>query len=88
MTFFNPTITMTPSSLLPAPVGIPFYQKITTDAGNNIITAYIIGNSNGLSVATVPGQDYVILSGTPVASGTFQFTVVVSDSYTYGATQY
>lgn len=71
-----PVITVTPPATLTGTVGVAYSQTFTSSGGAGAITftlAAAIGNGLTLSSAGV-------LSGTPLTSGTFNFTVIATDS--------
>ncbi len=74
-----PTISVAPSSLAGGTVGSPYNQSITATAGTAPYTYAITAGSlpAGLSLGTDG-----VLSGTPTAGGTFNFTVTATDRST------
>jgi uncharacterized protein (TIGR03437 family) len=78
----TPTLTITTASPLPAgTIGIPYSQGLAATGGVTPYTGWTVMDPNdlppGISLITaVPAQ----LAGTPTATGTFTFTVQVTDS--------
>ncbi|MFN7970763.1 MAG: putative Ig domain-containing protein [Acidobacteriota bacterium] len=72
-----PTITVSPASLPNGTVGTPYSQTITASGGTAPYTFAVTAGAlpNGLTL-TAGG----VLSGTPSATGTFNFTVTATDS--------
>lgn len=74
----TPAITLNPTTLVPATLGVPYAATITaTGAGANPIFVDTL-SATGLSFVQ-SGKDYN-LSGTPTMAGGFPFTVTVGDA--------
>ncbi|PHV25239.1 autotransporter outer membrane beta-barrel domain-containing protein, partial [Janthinobacterium sp. BJB426] len=80
ITVGGPTITITPSTVPAATVGAAYSQNVSAANGAAPYTYAISAGSlpAGLSLNTSTG----LLSGTPTAAGTFNFTVRAEDSST------
>ncbi|WP_236585435.1 putative Ig domain-containing protein [Dyella sp. EPa41] len=74
-----PTITLSPGSLPPPTVGNAYSQAITGSEGHPTTFTYSVTSGQlptGLSLNLNTG----VLSGTPTAAGTFNFTVTATDA--------
>ncbi|MBW3497589.1 putative Ig domain-containing protein [Janthinobacterium sp. NKUCC08_JDC] len=80
ITVSGPTITLAPSTVPAATVGTAYSQSVTAANGGAPYTYAISAGAlpAGLSLNTFTG----LLSGTPTAGGTFNFTVRATDSST------
>ncbi|WP_139143497.1 S-layer family protein, partial [Janthinobacterium sp. HH104] len=80
ITVSGPTITLAPSTVPAATVGTAYSQSVTAANGGAPYTYAISAGAlpAGLSLNTSTG----LLSGTPTAGGTFNFTVRATDSST------
>ncbi|MNK69476.1 putative Ig domain protein [compost metagenome] len=80
ITVSGPTITLAPSTVPAASVGTAYSQSVTAANGGAPYTYTISAGAlpAGLSLNTSTG----LLSGTPMAGGTFNFTVRATDSST------
>ena len=78
----NPTITVNPASLPATTAGIAYSQSVSTTGGTGAMTYSVSAGSlpAGLSLSAATGA----ITGTPSASGTFNFTITATD--TVGAT--
>lgn len=74
-----PAMTLLPSTLPNAQVGVAYSSAITADGGASPYTYSIAGGAlpGGIALGTASGS----LTGTPTADGSFSFTVAVSDQY-------
>ncbi len=79
VTIASPTIAVSPATLPAGTFGSSYSQSITASGGTAPYTFAVTSGSlpAGLTLATGG-----VLSGTPVASGTFNFTVTATDSST------
>lgn len=81
LTVAAPTITLSPSSLTNATVATAYSQTITASGGT---AAYTYAITSGALPAGLALSSGGVLSGTPTAGGTFNFTVTTTDSSTGG----
>ena len=80
----NPTLSLSPGSLPASTVGVAYSQKITTSGGTGSITLSESGSlPAGLTFTASTGT----LSGTPTASGTFNLSLIATDSIGATGTQ-
>ena len=70
-------ITLSPTSLLPGTVAVPYSQSVTASGGTAPYTYAVSSEAlpGGLSLDSNSG----LISGTPTASGAFNFTVTATD---------
>lgn len=74
-----PTITVSPATLPSPAVGVPYSQTVTASEG--LSTTFTYSVSAGLLPAGLSlGVNSGVLSGTPTAAGTFNFTITATDS--------
>ncbi|MCU1223822.1 MAG: repeat containing protein [Edaphobacter sp.] len=71
-------ITLSPTSLLAGTVAVPYSQSVAATGGRPLYTYAVTGGAlpAGLNLASVSG----LISGTPTAGGTFNFTVTATDA--------
>jgi uncharacterized repeat protein (TIGR03803 family) len=84
--FISPMLAITTTKLVDWTVGVPGYvQNIHTSGGTIPITFSVSAGSmpTGLDLATLAGEIF----GTPVAPGTFSFTITATDSSGCSASQ-
>ncbi|MFN7975586.1 MAG: putative Ig domain-containing protein [Acidobacteriota bacterium] len=74
--FTCPVITVAPPTLPGGSVGAPYSQTITASGGNAPYTFTVTAGALPTGLALTPAG---ILSGTPTAAGTFNFTVMAMD---------
>jgi len=91
ITVSPPTVTLAPTSVAAAKVGTAYSQTVTASGGKDTYTYEIL--AGGTLPAGVSLSSGGILSGTPTAAGTFNFTVRAKDSSTgsgpyYGSQAY
>ncbi|MDO8034503.1 putative Ig domain-containing protein [Janthinobacterium sp. SUN128] len=91
ITVSAPTVTLAPTSVAAAKVGTAYSQTVTASGGKDTYTYEIV--AGGTLPAGVSLSSGGILSGTPTAAGTFNFTVRAKDSSTgsgpyYGSQAY
>ena len=79
-----PTITVTPASLPSANEDLAYSQSITASGGN---APYGYTVTSGALPPGLTLSSGGVLSGTPTASGSFNFTVTATDALTYTASQ-
>jgi uncharacterized protein YhjY with autotransporter beta-barrel domain len=79
LTIGAPTISLSPASLTAATVGSATNQTITASGGTSTYTYAVTAGSLPAGLSLSPGG---VLSGTPTAGGTFNFTVTATDSTT------
>jgi hypothetical protein len=79
VTIAAPTISLSPSSLPAATDGASYNQTITASGGT---AGYAYALAAGALPAGMSLSSAGVLSGTPTASGTFNFTVTATDSST------
>jgi uncharacterized protein YhjY with autotransporter beta-barrel domain/uncharacterized protein YjdB len=80
ITVLSPTLTMTPATLSAATIGAPFSQSFTAAGGTAPYSDYRV--SAGALPTGLTLSPTGLLSGTPTASGTFDFTIAATDSST------
>ncbi|MGO8748886.1 MAG: beta strand repeat-containing protein [Thermoguttaceae bacterium] len=73
----NPALSLSPSSLPASTVGVAYSQKVTASGGTGSIA---FSESGPLPAGLTFTASTGILSGTPTASGSFSFSVTVTDS--------
>jgi uncharacterized protein YhjY with autotransporter beta-barrel domain len=85
LTTSAPTISLAPSTLSAATVGIAYGQSVTASGGTAPYTYAVSAGAlpAGLSLGASTGM----LSGTPTAAGTYGFTVRGTDASGYSATR-
>lgn len=79
LTVAAPTITLSPSTLSNATVATAYSQTLTASGGT---AAYTYTIASGALPAGLTLSSSGVLSGTPTAGGTFNFTVTATDSST------
>ncbi|CAJ0692281.1 putative Ig domain-containing protein [Ralstonia holmesii] len=79
LTVAAPTITLSPSALTNATVATAYSQTITASGGT---AAYTYAITSGALPTGLTLSSGGVLSGTPTAGGTFNFTVTTTDSST------
>ncbi|WP_343548106.1 putative Ig domain-containing protein [Ralstonia sp.] len=79
LTVAAPTITLSPSALTNATAATAYSQTITASGGT---AAYTYALASGALPAGLTLSSGGVLSGTPTAGGTFNFTVTTTDSST------
>lgn len=79
LTVAAPTITLSPSALTNATAATAYSQTITASGGT---AAYTYAIASGALPAGLTLSSSGVLSGTPTAGGTFNFTVTATDSST------
>ncbi|MFX3575933.1 putative Ig domain-containing protein [Ralstonia mannitolilytica] len=79
LTVAAPTITLSPSALTNATAATAYSQTITASGGT---AAYTYAIASGALPAGLTFSSGGVLSGTPTAGGTFNFTVTTTDSST------
>lgn len=79
LTVAAPTITLSPSTLSNATVATAYSQTLTASGGT---AAYTYAIASGALPAGLTLSSSGVLSGTPTAGGTFNFTVAATDSST------
>ncbi|MET3446578.1 putative Ig domain-containing protein [Ralstonia sp. 1138] len=79
LTVAAPTITLSPSTLSNATVATAYSQTLTASGGT---AAYTYTLASGALPAGLSLSSSGVLSGTPTAGGTFNFTVTATDSST------
>jgi len=79
LTVSAPTITLSPSAVTNATVATAYSQTITASGGT---AAYTYAVTSGALPAGLTLSSGGVLSGTPTAGGTFNFTVTATDSST------
>lgn len=79
LTVAAPTITLSPSTLSNATVATAYSQTLTASGGT---AAYTYAIASGALPAGLTLSSSGVLSGTPTAGGTFNFTVTATDSST------
>jgi len=72
-----PTITIAPTTLTAATVGVAYSQQLTASAGSG---GYTYAITSGAKPAGINLSTGGLLSGTPTEGGTFNFTVTATDS--------
>jgi hypothetical protein len=77
-------LTITPSPLLPAAIGLPYSQSLVATGGN---PPYAWSISSGALPSDLTLSTNGSITGTPSATGTSEFTVTVRDSASATATQ-
>ena len=85
LTLGSPAITLTPTTL-PAPtIAVAYRQTLSTSGGASPYTYSISAGAlpAGLTLSSKPG----VISGTPTAAGTFNFTATAKDTDGFTATQ-
>uniref|UniRef100_UPI00307636EA beta strand repeat-containing protein n=1 Tax=Oryzifoliimicrobium ureilyticus TaxID=3113724 RepID=UPI00307636EA len=80
----SPTLTITPSTLPAGIAGSAYSQTLSASGGT---APYSFAVSAGALPAGLTLNSAGVLSGTPTASGSFNFTVSVTDTGGFGATQ-
>ncbi len=71
----NPALTLSPTTLAAGQVGTGYSQAFTASGGSGSYTYSLVGSApGGLSLTSS------VLSGTPTASGTFNFSITAKDS--------
>ena len=73
----NPGITIGPATLPASTVGVAYTQSITATGGNGTYTFSV--SSGALPTGLVLNASTGALTGTPTASGTFNFTLTATD---------
>ena len=73
----NPAVSLSPSSLPASTVGVAYSQKFTATGGTGSIT---LSESGALPAGLTFTASTGTLSGTPTASGTFNISVLATDS--------
>jgi large repetitive protein len=84
LTVNAPSITVSPSTLPGAQVASAYSQQLTASGGNGTYTFNVSAGSlpTGLSLSTSG-----LLSGTPSAAGSYNFTVTAKDSLNFSGSQ-
>jgi carbon monoxide dehydrogenase subunit G len=84
ITISAPTITITPATLPAGTAGTAYSQTLTASGGTG---GYTYSLTTGTLPAGVALSSGGVLSGTPTADGTFNFTVKATDSLTFSGSQ-
>ncbi|WP_349961798.1 putative Ig domain-containing protein [Rhizobium sp. ZPR3] len=84
ITIGAPTITITPATLPAGTAGTAYSQTLTASGGTG---GYTYSLTTGTLPAGVALSSGGVLSGTPTAGGTFNFTVKATDSLTFSGSQ-
>ena len=79
-----PTITIAPSSLPAASENLPYSQSITASGGTAPYDYAVTSGSLPPGLTLSSGG---VMSGTPTASGSFNFTITATDALTYTGAQ-
>ena len=76
LTIVCPVITLSPATLPDGAIGVPYSQAISASGGNGTYSFAVTGGAPPGGLTLSPAG---LLSGTPTAGGTFNFTVAVTD---------
>ena len=79
-----PTITISPATLPAATGSIAYSETLTASGGNGGYTYSLVSGSLPAGIAFGSNGQF---SGTPTTAGTFNFTVKVTDGFSFTATQ-
>lgn len=78
LTVNAPTITLTPASLTTATTAVAYSETVTANGGT---APYSFGISAGSLPAGISFNSAGLLSGTPTAAGTYNFTIIATDTH-------
>jgi len=84
LTVNAPTITVTPSTLTPGTGGVAYSQTLSASGGNG---SYTYSLSTGALPPGVALSSAGVLSGTPTASGNYNFTITATDGHSFTGSQ-